>query len=246
MHRHRLPLGGDPRIEAAVDPVDQGLARGQGQRGTRRKPPGQRQRDAQPLPRVRELVHQAHGVGALGVDRLAGEDQLLRDSRRHQPRQPLGTPGPRQDAELHLRQAELGAALGDPQIAGERELQAAAESEPVDGGHRRLFELLEPAEHLGQPSHEGAELVGGPERLDLTEVGSGREAPARPGDHQRPHRRIAAQRVQCGPDQRSAVAVPMALSRSGRLSVSTATRSATSTFSSSATGSPFRASSGRR
>ena len=41
-------------------------------------------------------------------------------------------------SEADLRDAEPGAVAGDPQVAGEGQLEAAAERQPVDGGDARL------------------------------------------------------------------------------------------------------------
>src|SRR5207244_10340136 len=52
-------------------------------------------------------------------------------------RQPLGPPGPRCDREANLGQPELCPFGCDPDVARERELEAAAEGIALDGGDRR-------------------------------------------------------------------------------------------------------------
>ena len=91
-----------------------------------------------------------------------------------------------QQAELDLGQADLGAGdVGDdPVVAGERDLEAAAQRRAVDRGDDRLAELLEPAELR---LHPGALVV---ERLrvglgglhQVVEVGAGEEGLLRRGD----------------------------------------------------------------
>ena len=58
------------------------------------------------------------------------------------------------DAELHLGQAEPRAVLAvrDAIVAGERELQAAAEAKAVDRGHGRNGQLLDAVENRRSPA----------------------------------------------------------------------------------------------
>jgi len=62
-----------------------------------------------------------------------------------QARQALRAAGAGQEAELHLGQAELRLARGRGHavVAGQRDLQAAAEAAAVDGGDHRLREGLQ-------------------------------------------------------------------------------------------------------
>ena len=55
---------------------------------------------------------------------------------------------PGKDAELHLGEAEPGAllAVGDAPVAGERQLEAAAEAEAVDRGDHRDRQPLDAVE----------------------------------------------------------------------------------------------------
>ena len=60
------------------------------------------------------------------------EHELERGARADQPRKPLRSAGARQKPELNLRQAELRARRRDAIIAGQRELESAAETVAVD------------------------------------------------------------------------------------------------------------------
>ena len=94
-----------------------------------------------------------------------------------EPGQPLAAAGAGDQAELHLGETELGLGMvgGDAVGAGERELEAAAETGAVDRGDDRLGQGLDPAHHLlpleAQPLRFG---LGG-ERGELLDVGAGDE-----------------------------------------------------------------------
>ena len=60
------------------------------------------------------------------------------------PRQPLRPAGARRDREAHLGQAELRALRGDPDVAAQRELQAAAQRVALDRGDRRHRQAGQP------------------------------------------------------------------------------------------------------
>jgi hypothetical protein len=71
-------------------------------------------------------------------DRITADDHLDRELRSNRARQALGAAGARQQAELHLGQAELGFLHRDAEMTGERDLEATAERGAVDRGHDRL------------------------------------------------------------------------------------------------------------
>ena len=60
--------------------------------------------------------------------------------------QPLHAAGSRQEADENLRQAQLGRAVvrQDPVMTGQGQLQAAAEGQTMDGGHKGLAAGLDP------------------------------------------------------------------------------------------------------
>ncbi len=88
-------------------------------------------------------------------------------------RQTLGAPGAGQQAQLDLRHAEAGRVGRHAQVAGERELEPAAERDAVDGGDRRLGVLFEAVEDVGEEVHEVGEGVGTVEGGELVDVRAG-------------------------------------------------------------------------
>src|SRR5918998_534959 len=91
----------------------------------------------------------------LAVDAPAGEDQLLRERRAYEAREPLGAAHARENAEADLGEAEQGVLGRDPYVARDRDLAPTPQGEPVDGGyrghgapveqgHRRVPDLREP------------------------------------------------------------------------------------------------------
>ena len=92
---------------------------------------------------VVDSVDEPDAQGFAGVDDAAREDQLLRHAQPAYAREPLSAAPAGNDPEVDLRLAELRVSRGVAEVAGERELAAAAESEPVHGGDRRLRHRLE-------------------------------------------------------------------------------------------------------
>src|SRR5207249_10562750 len=62
------------------------------------------------------------------------------------------------EGKLVLRLAELRPSRGDPEVAGEGNLEAAAETVPVDRGDRRLGEVRQVADDLLGPPGEAPHL----------------------------------------------------------------------------------------
>src|SRR6266536_1723875 len=97
-----------------------------------------------------------------------------------QTRQALRSARARQDAELDFGQPDLGGRRGHPIIAGQRDLEAAAESRTMDRRDQRLRESFQCLEHIGKgrrfrrpaefrdvgPGHEGTALARDHDRLD--------------------------------------------------------------------------------
>ena len=138
---------------------------------------------------VDEAVDEPELVRFVGEHRVADEVHLQGLVGAHQPRQPLRAAEAGDDPELDLGLAEHRRARGDAHVAGHRQLAAAAEREPVDGGDR--------GDALGPSSRNSAwaasiicaprGLVHRGERLD---VGARAEQEGvRRGDHERAHRR---------------------------------------------------------
>lgn len=84
----------------------------------------------------------------LRIDHVAGQDHLQRAALPDEPRQTDGAAVSGDDSELDFRQPELRVLAREPDVAGERELQAAAEREAVHGSDHRLRHLLEEAERV--------------------------------------------------------------------------------------------------
>ena len=148
-------------------------------------------------------IDETGGVRLIRTDRRTGHDHPERLHRADQARQPHRAAAARQQAELHLGQAELGAGIGDAEMAAERQFQAAAERGAVDGGDRRLGDGL-------QRRDDGAQIRLLHRLAELGDVGAGDKGPAGAGDddgategsspqgNQRLHQRLAdmeAQRV---------------------------------------------------
>ena len=74
----------------------------------------------------------------LGLDGAAGEDQLQRPAHADDARQALGAAVDQRHAPAALEEAEGRALGGDPQVAPERQLEAAGEAPALDRGDRRL------------------------------------------------------------------------------------------------------------
>ena len=107
-----------------------------------------------------QLVDEPETVRVDRTEGCAGEQQLHRDAAGEQTRQALGAPGAGQEAQLDLRYPEASGVGRDAQVAGERELEPAAERDAVDGGDRRLGVLFEAVEHVGEDVDEVREVVG--------------------------------------------------------------------------------------
>jgi hypothetical protein len=118
--------------------------------------------------------------------RVAREHHLPRTRETDQTREPLGSTRAGDDAQTYLGQPELRVLPGDPEIAGERHLEAAAEREPLDRGDRDLRDRLEVAAGLLERADVLRDLVRPvvDHRLD---VGAGREDLLAPPDHDGPN-----------------------------------------------------------
>ena len=83
---------------------------------------------------------------AAGPDRAAFQHHRQRGHGAHQARQALRAAGAGHQADLGLDQAELDARIvgDDAVVAGEADLQPAAQRQAVDGGDERLAALLDP------------------------------------------------------------------------------------------------------
>jgi hypothetical protein len=127
---------------------------------------------------LHELRAVAELEGFFGLDRRAADDHVERLGRTDHARQPLGAAGTRQQAEVHLGQADQGAGRADPVVAAERELVAAAERQARDSGDDRLVRAFDQRDQLGEIGR-GARL----RRVELADVGAAGEGARGAGQH---------------------------------------------------------------
>ena len=126
-----------------------------------------------------DRIDEAELKGAAGVDRLAEDAQIEGGLEANQPRQALGAAGARDQAELHFGLAEARVGVGDAIVAGEGQLETAAEGGAVkrhDDGLGRVLDLIEERIEVDHRALAGNDA---PEFLD---VGAGDESAARAGD----------------------------------------------------------------
>ena len=135
-------------------------------------------------------IDEADVMRLLRPDRIAARRHFerLRDAR--DARQALGPAGAGQDAELHLRHAELRGRDGDSIMTGERDLEPAAERGSVDRGDHRLGAIFDDVDDLRQ--HRLREGLGGAEFAD---VRAGEEGLAEADDDDRLHRLVGIGRL---------------------------------------------------
>src|SRR5205085_8197812 len=85
-----------------------------------------------------EAIDKAAGERVLCADRIAGRAHFERLPNPRHSGQPLRSARARQEAKLHFRRAQLRRRNRNAIMAGERDLEAAAERRPVDRGHYGL------------------------------------------------------------------------------------------------------------
>src|SRR5947209_4932244 len=124
-----------------------------------------------------QLVHDAQTERLLGAFDLAREDDVERRAGANQPGEPLAAARPRENAELHFREAELGQGVmgGHAVTAGEGELEPAAEASAVNPGGDRFGEARHPAQHVLALGREPLGFRGGGEPDELLDIGPGDE-----------------------------------------------------------------------
>src|SRR5262249_9534605 len=119
-------------------------------------------------------LHDADAESLGGRNARGGEDQLQRLAATDQTRQPLRSPAARDDGEVHLGETEARVLARDPDVAGERQLEAATEAVAADGRDNWL-----PAAIHGLPEVQAlarfAELRGRARLHELADVRAGGE-----------------------------------------------------------------------
>jgi hypothetical protein len=126
-------------------------------------------------------VDEAEVVGRLRVDHVARQDQLHRLTLADESREALGSAAAGDDAEVDLGLAEARRLARDADVARERQLAAAAETEAVNHGDDGLGEGIDGGEERAPGHHVALRDGGAP--LELTDVGARDESLlARAGD----------------------------------------------------------------
>ena len=134
-----LRLQREPVGERQAEALERGAAVGE-HRLLReaREALGHLQRALEVLAGGHDLGHQAHRQRLVGVDDPAGEDQVQRAAHPDDARQALRAAVDERHAPAALGEAERRALGGDPQVAPQRELEAAGQAPAADRGDRRL------------------------------------------------------------------------------------------------------------
>ena len=119
---------------------------------------------------------------------IAGDHKFDGLTLAHQPRESLGSPGSRQNPEVHLRQPDLPRIFArNADIGGHRNLQSSAHAVPIDGSDHQLGRVLQTQQHfIGMQ----AEIIfkcriDAGEHLDIG--AGGKELVTRPGQQQHVH-----------------------------------------------------------
>ena len=145
---------------------------------------------------LRHRIDQAERLGAAGALGLAGQHHGHRLDRADQARQPHRSAEARMQAEQHLGEAEARVVDGDALVAGQRQLESAAEAIAVDHRDGRQRQAVEPVQDGVAARQQRLDLRRVGDGAELRDVGAGDEA-ARLGraDHQ-PARTIAFELVE--------------------------------------------------
>ena len=99
---------------------------------------------------VNQFINHAQFQGFAGADRVAADNHVQGFLDTDQAWQTLSTTGTRQQAELHFRQANLGAFQRDAVMAADRHFQTATQCGAMDHGDAGLAARLDAADHFGQ------------------------------------------------------------------------------------------------
>ena len=133
-------------------------------------PLGHRERAPHVLAGRDDLVHKADLLRLAGVEHAPAEDHVERAAHPHDAGQPLGAAVDQRDAEAALGEAQARGLGRHPQVAPQRQLEAAGQAPAGDRGDRGLGRD-EPRE--AQRALGGVEAVA--QRLERLEVGAGAE-----------------------------------------------------------------------
>src|SRR5256886_5118790 len=172
--RRQVVLETEAVVERQAEPLHDRLLRvAQRHRRLLREHPRERLGGGLNLARRDHALDEPDPERLARVDARAGQDHLERLAATHQPGQALRAAAARDDREIHLGEAELGVLAGDPDVTGERQLEAAAEREATDRGDDRLATAVHRGAEIDSPA--GAAGAGGdPGRHAITDVRAAR------------------------------------------------------------------------
>ena len=131
-----------------------------------------------------QLVDEPHAARGRGADHRARQHRCMADERAGLPDRARRAVEAREDAELHLGEAEPGGVIarGDAVMAGERQLEPAAQAEAVDAAHHRHRHALDAVE-IGIDARDVVDdLALARELIELAHVGADDEALLLAGD----------------------------------------------------------------
>lgn len=98
-----------------------------------------------------DCVDRAQRLRLPSRHRIAVNDDLQRRCDADEARQALRTPGPRDKAEFHFRQTNLGARHSHAEMARQRDFETTPQRRAVDRGKHRLLRVFDPLRNLRQP-----------------------------------------------------------------------------------------------
>src|SRR5260221_11797512 len=144
------------------------------------------------LPLRHHFVDEAERLPLARADATAGQDHAHGLLQRDLPRQAVQPAGQRGKADTRLGQGEDGILGGDDEVAGERDLEAAAHGDALHRGDHRLHQI-EPAGEAGEARGRMPGLVSGGLVFQVVAGGEGLVAGA--GDDGDPEIRIGGEAV---------------------------------------------------
>ena len=124
-------------------------------------------------------IENAQRQGILGTDKFTGGDHFQGFAGAGQARQPLGAASTRQKAQLHFRQAYLGAANRNPVMTAQSGFQATTQGGAMDRGNQRLVAVFKRVDQCRQRG-----LLHG--FAEFTDVGTGNKGASFTNQQERP------------------------------------------------------------
>ena len=127
------------QLIAARGPLIDGLERFlNGERGISHDPASEFQGAGQGRARLCEVIDETCGMGSLGTDRVAGQDQLSCEIEWQRIRSAKQRGASRKHTDRDLGQSETSRPRRNDEIAGEDDLEPTAQGGAFDGRHQRL------------------------------------------------------------------------------------------------------------